>query len=163
MASAEGVVEALRERGLTVATAESLTGGLVCARLTAVPGASVVVVGGVVAYANEAKERIAGVDHAVLAEHGPVAAETAAAMAQGVRELLGAGISLATTGVAGPTEQDGHPPGTVHVAAAAPDGTDVRSFTGGECLRGDRAAVRERTVSVALEMLLSAALRASPK
>lgn len=161
------VVRGLAARGLTVAAAESLTGGLVCAALTSVPGSSAVVRGGVVVYATELKATLAGVPEAVLAAAGPVAASTAAAMASGVRERLGADIGLATTGVAGPDPQDGHPPGTVHVAvatagasagagagpAAGGGGVRVRSFAGDSALPGDREAVRAAAVDAVLTLL----------
>ncbi|PZF80720.1 CinA family protein [Jiangella anatolica] len=153
VAEAVAVVRSLIARRLTVAAAESLTGGLVCAALTSVPGASAVVRGGVVVYATELKASLAGVPEPVLAADGPVAASTAAAMASGVRTKLGADIGFATTGVAGPDAQDGHPPGTVHVAVATADGVRVRSFTGSEALPGDRAAVRAATVSAVLGLL----------
>src|SRR5690625_5212298 len=109
---AEQVVTALTAHGQTVAIAESLTGGLVCAALTTVPGASAVVRGAIVAYATEIKESVLGIDHEVVRRHGVVSHETAAAMAQNVRRLLSADIGVATTGVAGPDEQEGHPVGT---------------------------------------------------
>lgn len=146
-------IQELTTRGLTIATAESLTGGLVCAALTAVPGASAVVHGGVVAYATAAKRSLLGVAEDIVAEHGSVAAETAAAMAGGVRYRLGTDLGLATTGVAGPDRVDGHPAGTVHVALAWQSGTEIRSFTGDDRLPGDRAAVREATVGAALRLL----------
>ncbi|SED76229.1 CinA family protein [Jiangella alba] len=153
-AVAASVVAQLAGRGLTVAAAESLTGGLVCAALTSVPGSSAVVRGGVVVYATSLKESLAGVPAAVLAADGPVAASTAAAMASGVRDRLGASVGVATTGVAGPDSQDGHPPGTVHVAVASSDGgVRVRSFTGPTALRGDRSEVRAATVAAVLELL----------
>ncbi|NEE00070.1 CinA family protein [Phytoactinopolyspora halotolerans] len=158
-AAAAAAVGALRGSGLTVATAESLTGGLVCASLTSVPGSSAVVLGGVVVYATFAKELLAGVDAGLLAAYGPVAAETAEAMARGVRKRLGADLGVATTGVAGPDAQDGWPPGTVHVALAADDGTVVRSFGGDTRIVGDRAAVRRHTVRTALGLLTAAAVR----
>ncbi|MGH8829208.1 MAG: CinA family protein, partial [Jiangellaceae bacterium] len=111
---AEPVIRALIERRVTVATAESLTGGLVCAALTSVPGASAVVRGGVVVYGTDLKVSLAGVDETALRQYGPVAAETALAMAAGVRERLHADVGVATTGVAGPDRQDDLPPGTVH-------------------------------------------------
>ncbi|WP_205629569.1 CinA family protein [Jiangella muralis] len=151
--SAASVVARLVARGLTVAAAESLTGGLVCAALTSVPGSSAVVRGGVVVYATSLKESLAGVPPAVLAADGPVAGSTAAAMAEGVRSRLGASVGVATTGVAGPDPQDGHPPGTVHVAVASDGGVRVRSFTGPSALRGDRSAVRAATVAAVLELL----------
>jgi nicotinamide-nucleotide amidase len=152
-ADAVAVVGRLIARGTTVAAAESLTGGLVCAALTSVPGASAVVRGGVVVYATELKASLAGVPSSVLDADGPVAASTAAAMASGVRERLGAVVGLATTGVAGPDPQDGHPPGTVHVAAATADGVRVRSFTGASALPGGREAVRAAAVEAVLALL----------
>lgn len=152
-ADAVAVVQGLIAAGRTVAAAESLTGGLVCAALTSVPGASAVVRGGVVVYATELKESLAGVPSAVLAADGPVAASTAAAMADGVRLRLGADIGLATTGVAGPDPADGHPPGTVHVAVATAGGVTVRSFAGPAILAGDREAVRAATVAAVLALL----------
>lgn len=152
-AEADAVVRRLIASGRTVAAAESLTGGLVCAALTSVPGASAVVRGGVVVYATELKATLAGVPEEVLAADGPVAASTAAAMADGVRLRLGADVGLATTGVAGPDPQDGHPPGTVHVAVATAGGVRVRSFTGGSALPGGREAVRAGTVRAVLALL----------
>ena len=102
---------AAAEAGQTVATAESLTGGLVAAALTDVPGASSAFRGGVVAYATELKAEALGVDVALLKAHGPVYAPVAAAMAEGVRERLQATIGVATTGVAGPDPQNGYPAG----------------------------------------------------
>lgn len=151
--AAVAVVGRLIARGTTVAAAESLTGGLVCAALTSVPGSSAVVRGGVVVYATSLKASLAGVPSSVLEADGPVAASTAAAMASGVRERLGADIGLATTGVAGPDPQDGHPPGTVHVAAATAGGVRVRSFTGDSVLPGGREDVRAATVRAALALL----------
>ena len=98
----ELVLELCRARGLTLATAESCTGGLVAARLTSVPGSSDVVLGGVVAYANEVKRAELGVPAELLATHGAVSAEVAAAMARGARERLGADVAVSVTGVAGP-------------------------------------------------------------
>ncbi|RIQ34830.1 CinA family protein [Jiangella rhizosphaerae] len=153
MSTPDAVVRRLIARGLTVAAAESLTGGLVCAALTSVPGSSAVVRGGVVVYATELKASLAGVPVAVLSADGPVAASTAAAMAGGVRQRLGADVGLATTGVAGPDPQDGHPPGTVHVAVATAGDVRVRSFTGDEALPGDREQVRAATVRAVLALL----------
>ncbi|NGO68779.1 CinA family protein [Streptomyces boncukensis] len=112
----------LRERGQTLAVAESLTGGLVAAELTAVPGASRAFRGSVTAYATELKRALLGVDGALLAERGAVDAEVARQMARGVRAALGADWGVATTGVAGPRPQDGQPVGTVFLAVAGPDG-----------------------------------------
>jgi nicotinamide-nucleotide amidase len=102
------VIRLLTLSGETVAAAESLTGGLVAAALTDVPGASNAFRGGVVAYATELKAQLLGVDVGILKKHGPVYAPVAAAMAEGVRNRLGATIGVSTTGVAGPGPQDGH-------------------------------------------------------
>ncbi|WP_146807265.1 CinA family protein [Cellulomonas persica] len=147
--SAAEALRALRERGWTLAVAESLTGGLLSARIVDVPGASLVHRGAVVAYATELKATLLGVPDGLLARRGPVDPDVALRMAAGVRERLGADVGVATTGVAGPDEQDGKPPGTVHVAVVTPDAQAVRSWH----LVGDRAMVRERTVEAALRLL----------
>lgn len=147
------LLAALEHRGWTLAVAESLTGGAVCARLVDVPGASRVLRGGVVAYATDLKASLLGVDDELLAARGAVDPDVAAAMADGVRERLGADLGLATTGVAGPDPQDGRAPGTVHVAVATPAGTRVASWR----IAGDRAAVRAATVQGVLELALAAA------
>ena len=121
-AVARYLVPRLAGLGRTVAVAESLTGGLVVAALVSVPGASAVVRGGVVAYMSDLKASLLGVDPDLLAREGAVHPEVAAAMARGVRERLGADYGVATTGVAGPDPQDGHPVGEVHVAVVGPDG-----------------------------------------
>jgi nicotinamide-nucleotide amidase len=157
MTSAVHVIEALARTGATVATAESLTGGLVAAALTAVPGASVVVRGGVVVYATDLKHELAGVPEEMLLRDGPVAASTAAAMAVGVQRKCAATYGVATTGVAGPDPQDGHPPGTLYVAVAGPAGTRVESVTE---LCGDRAAIRDAAVQRALDLLAVAVAEA---
>ncbi|MEV0266854.1 nicotinamide-nucleotide amidohydrolase family protein [Streptomyces sp. NPDC050617] len=141
----------LAERGRTLAAAESLTGGLVAAELTAVPGASRAFRGSVTAYATEIKAAVLGVDAALLSARGAVDGEVARQMADGVRAVLGADWGVATTGVAGPEPQDGQPVGTVFVAAAGPGGAgSVRKLT----LRGDRAGIRAESVRMALEVLL---------
>jgi PncC family amidohydrolase len=134
-----------------VATAESLTGGRVVAALTAVPGASDVVRGGVVAYATEVKIGLLRVPVEVVESVGVVSAECAAAMARGARRLTGATYGVATTGVAGPTEQEGKAAGTVYVAVAGPDGERVLGLE----LPGSREQVVERTVVEALTALVS--------
>jgi nicotinamide-nucleotide amidase len=151
---AAALVAAMTQHGLTVAVAESLTGGLVCAALTDVPGASAVVRGGVVAYATDSKASVLGVDPDLLARFGPVSVEVAGAMARAVRERFGARVGLATTGVAGPDEQDGHPVGEVHVAVDHGDGGgrsvgDTRSLS----RPGSRIEVRAATVAAALDLL----------
>ncbi|UNS99353.1 nicotinamide-nucleotide amidohydrolase family protein [Streptomyces tubbatahanensis] len=121
---AGGVLALLTERGQTLAVAESLTGGLVAAELTAVPGASRAFLGSVTAYAAALKRDVLGVDGALLEERGAVDPEVARQMAQGVRTALGADWGVATTGVAGPEPQDGQPVGTVYVAVAGPGAGD---------------------------------------
>lgn len=149
----EALVRLLTARGQTVATAESLTGGGVCAALTRVSGASAVVRGGVVAYATDVKQRHLGVDESLLRRGGAVQAEVAEQMAAGVRRLLDADWGLATTGVAGPTPQDGRPVGRVFVAVSRPGHTRSRRLD----LPGDRAAVRgaavEQVLRLAIEQL----------
>ncbi|WP_367045325.1 CinA family protein [Streptomyces sp. Je 1-332] len=115
------VLRLLQARGETLAVAESLTGGLVAAEVTAVPGASQVFRGSVTAYATELKHEVLGVDGTLLAERGAVDAEVALQMAAGVRKVMGADWGIATTGVAGPEPQDGQPVGTVFVAVVGPD------------------------------------------
>jgi len=132
------VVAALAERRETVASAESLTGGLVGTMLTAAPGASRVYRGGVVAYATELKGTLLGVPRDHLAAHGAVDPDTARLMAEGVRRCCGADWGLATTGVAGPEPQEGHPVGTVWIAVAGPLGTQVRLLE----LTGSRKRIR---------------------
>lgn len=154
---AETAVHTLIEQARTVATAESLTGGLICAALTMVPGSSATVRGGVVVYATELKSLLTGIAADVVRRHGPVSAEVAAAMAGGVRNRLTADLGVAATGVAGPDAQDGHPPGTVHIAVADPRGVTVRSYVDADRLAGDRADVRRQTVRIALEMVSEAA------
>lgn len=151
MTVAGEAVDALRSAGATVATAESLTGGLVCATLVTVPGASDVVRGGVVAYAAEVKTMVLGVDAALIAERGTVDAAVAVAMAEGVRDRLGATYGLSTTGVAGPDASEGKPPGTVHVAIAGPDGSRTTLLD----LSGDRDEIRRGTVDALLSMLVA--------
>jgi len=150
---ARRIVAGLTARGQTLAVAESLTGGLLTARIVDVPGASVVLRGGVVAYATDLKHALLGVDAALLARCGPVDPDVAAAMARGVREGLGATWGVATTGVAGPDPQDGRPPGTVFVATAGPDCCPVQELA----LTGDRAAIREEAVAAALARLAEVA------
>lgn len=145
---AADLIAALTERGLTVAVAESLTGGLVVADLVSVPGASAVVRGGIVAYATELKHDLLGVDAALLAAGGPIQAAVAEQMADGVRVRLNVDLGLATTGVAGPDPQDGHPPGEVWIAVAT--ATGIRSVR--LELGGDRESIRRETVESVLEL-----------
>jgi nicotinamide-nucleotide amidase len=147
---AEIVLDLCRERGLTLVTAESCTGGLVAARLTSIPGSSEVFLGSVVAYTNELKERELGVGREVLEEHGAVSAEAARAMAHGARERLGADVAVAVTGIAGPdggTEEK--PVGLVHLHAAGPSGEKARRID----LPGDREMIRGRATAAALHLV----------
>lgn len=143
------VLELLGQRRETLAVAESLTGGLVCAALTGVPGSSTVVRGGVVSYATEVKLRVLGVPGPLLAAHGAVSAPCATAMAEGARRLLGADWGVATTGVAGPGPSEGHPAGTVHVAVVGEHRQAHRALR----LEGSREQVRDATVAEVLELL----------
>jgi nicotinamide-nucleotide amidase len=138
------------EAGATVATAESLTGGRLAAALTAVPGASAVYVGGVVAYAPSVKRDLLGVPAGLVEVHGVVSAECARAMALGVRAATGATYGVSTTGVAGPDASEGKPVGTVYVGVDGPGGTTALALE----LTGNRAAIQDRTVVEALEALL---------
>jgi nicotinamide-nucleotide amidase len=143
------VVGLLAERGLSIAVAESLTGGLLGAALTAVPGASAVFRGGIIAYATELKAALLGVPADLLARHGAVHPEVAAAMAAGARARLGASVGLATTGVAGPDPAEGKPPGTVHIAASVGGRAAGRALA----LSGDRESIRRDTVDQCLRLL----------
>jgi nicotinamide-nucleotide amidase len=144
------VVRLATQAGLTIATGESLTAGLVAARIADVPGASAVLRGGVVAYATDLKATLLGVSAELLAERGAVDPDVAMAMAGGARERLRADLGVATTGVAGPDPQDEVMPGTVFVAVAWPGGGRVRRLD----VDGDRPAVRDASVREALGLLL---------
>ncbi|MEV6346084.1 CinA family protein [Actinoplanes sp. NPDC051851] len=147
--AAVGAVRLLIERRQTVATAESLTGGLVAATLVEIPGVSAVFRGGLVVYATELKGSLAGVPEDLLKERGPVDPDVAAALAEGARERCGADWGLATTGVAGPDPQDGRPVGLVYVAVAGADRARVRERQ----LAGNRAAIRTESVTAVLQLL----------
>jgi len=174
---AADVVCLLRERGETLATAESLTGGLVVAALTAVAGSSAVVRGGIVAYASEVKRDVLTVDADLLGRHGAVSREVAVEMATRVADLFASSWAISTTGVAGPERQDGQPVGTVYVSVAGPrhvwstgsSGLPVSNLddvaasaelgtgTGAEvmqlALTGSRAQIRASTVVHSLQVL----------
>ncbi|NUU08048.1 CinA family protein [Leifsonia sp. C5G2] len=148
------VIRALIDRGLTIAVAESLTGGLLTAELTRVPGASATVLGGAVVYATELKHTLVGVDAALLAAEGPVHPEVARQLASGVRERLAVGgrpadLGVATTGVAGPDPQGGRPVGTVFVGISSSAATRSVALE----LTGDRDAIRRATVAQAVRAL----------
>lgn len=148
---AEEVVGLLAHRHETLATAESLTGGLVGFWVTSVPGASQVYRGGVISYATDLKAELADVSPVTLASRGPVADATAREMAAGVARRCLARWGLATTGVAGPDTQDGHPVGEVFVAVA--DTTTGVVVVRADRLRGTRAEIRSQTAELALRLL----------
>jgi nicotinamide-nucleotide amidase len=139
----------LEAREWKLALAESLTGGLLADAFVQVPGASKALRGSVVAYATDVKHSVLGVEEDLLAQVGPVNPEVALAMAVGAANQLGADVALATTGVAGPDEQDGNPVGTVFIALVTPIGSDVRALQ----LSGDRASIRNQAVEEAVSML----------
>lgn len=147
--TAESVIAALVARAETLAVAESLTGGLLAATLVDVPGASRAFRGGLIVYATDLKASLGQVPANLLADRGPVDPDVAIALAEGVRAACSADWGVATTGVAGPTSQDGKPVGTAFVSVAGPVGNSVRALR----LDGDRASIRRATVSEALELL----------
>lgn len=150
--AASAVITQLRASGLTVATAESLTGGAVCVLLTQAPGASQTVRGGVVAYATDLKSSVLEVSSHELAESGPVTRRVALAMALGARSRLGADVGLATTGEAGPESGSGAPVGTVFVAVVTPRGSWVRQLD----LDGSRDEISAGSVHGVLALTLDA-------
>jgi PncC family amidohydrolase len=140
----------LTEQKLTIALAESCTGGLIAHRLTNVPGSSAYLIGGAVSYANVAKERMLGVSHQTLQEHGAVSEETAREMARGVRRLLQTDIALAITGIAGPSGGTPEKPvGLTYIALIAKDLERCERYL----WKGDRRANKEQSAEAALEML----------
>jgi nicotinamide-nucleotide amidase len=148
------VLDRLRARGWTAATAESCTGGLVAARLTEIPGASDVLLGGVVAYANEVKRDVLGVPEPVLRKAGAVSAEAAQAMAEGVRRVTGADAGVAVTGIAGPDGGTAEKPvGLVHLHVSSPAGDHARRIV----FPGSRTDVQQWAATTALHMLRLAA------
>lgn len=143
------VLKALK--GKTLATAESCTGGGIGAAITAVPGASKVFVGGVISYTNEVKNKVLGVDQAVLDKYGAVSAPVAGAMASGVRELMGADVAVSVTGLAGPGGDDfGNPVGTVCIGYADKRQRLAKQYR----FYGDRDEIRQQAVQAALELVL---------
>lgn len=155
--TAASAITTLLAAGATVAVAESLTGGALGAALTAVPGASKVFVGGIVAYATPLKTRLLGVPADVLERAGPVDEAVALAMAAGARCRLGATYGVALTGVAGPDPQGGKPPGTVWLAVSSASGQEAQLLR----LTGGRSEVRAQAVARALELLQRVACVAS--
>lgn len=147
----EVVLTLLKERGLTLGTAESCTGGLIAKLITDLPGASAVLKGGVVSYTNEVKAGVLGVPQALLDRHGAVSAPVAEAMARGAKEALGCDLAVSATGVAGPDPDDrGNPVGLVYLGLAWEDQCIVREFHAG---RGDRERIRRMAAGTALDLV----------
>ena len=146
---AKRLLSQLNSRGMTLATAESCTGGGIGHVLTAIPGSSAVYLGGVISYANSVKEQVLGVPQEVLVTVGAVSEETARAMAEGICRLLGADLGIAVTGIAGPAA-DGtdKPVGLVYIAVSTADSTRVTE----NHFSGDREAVRNQTIQAALDL-----------
>ncbi len=149
--AASDVIAVLREKGLTLATAESCTGGGVGHALTSVSGSSSVYLGGVISYANTVKEQVLHVPAEILATKGAVSHETARAMAEGVRALLGADIAVSITGIAGPlSDNTKKPVGLVYIGVSTENGVSVKE----NHFDGDRESVRDQSICTALEMIL---------
>jgi nicotinamide-nucleotide amidase len=144
------LVSELAQAGQTVATAESLTAGLLAGAIAGVPGASDVLRGGVIVYATDLKHSIGGVDADVLAAQGPVAAATAEQLAVGAKTTCGADWGVGLTGVAGPDTQDGRAVGTVFLGIAGPDGVEAIQLA----LAGDRWQIRLGAVESAVSELV---------
>lgn len=158
LALASAIGELLRAQGATLATAESCTGGLIGALVTAIPGSSDYFLGGVVSYANQIKEKILGVSTSTLAAHGAVSRPCVEEMASGVRRLLKTTYSVAVSGIAGPGGgTEAKPVGTVHFAVDSPVASDASDQGGGTagCIlaTGDREAIRRAAAHAALELL----------
>ena len=149
MGDETNLIDRLVAHDATVVSAESLTGGLLAARLSETPGSSRAFLGGVVTYATEAKQAVLEVPEEVVERHGVVSAECARAMAEGARRVFGSTFALSTTGVAGPDRQEDKAVGTVYVGLAGPDGTDVRALD----LEGDRREIQDATVEAAVAAL----------
>jgi nicotinamide-nucleotide amidase len=155
MSDAAELIAALRERGWTLGVAESLTGGAVAAEIVSIPGASAALWGAVVAYATPVKHTVLGVDAALLAEHGPVHAEVAVQMADGIRRVVAvdgraADVGISTTGIAGPDSPDGQPVGTVHMGVVTPH----ERVSGLHVFAGSRAQVRQQATDAVIALAL---------
>ena len=147
--TAQALIRGLQAQGLTVATCESLTGGMICAALVDVPGASRVVRGGLITYQTDTKSLLAGVDAGLIEAHSVVSAEVARAMAAGARDALHADIAVSATGMASPGEIGDPPAGTVFVGLASAAGVQAVELH----LAGDRQAVRQQTVDAAIKLI----------
>ena len=147
----ERLVQILKDKRMTIATAESCTGGLLGKRITDVPGASAVYPGGVISYSNRIKHAVLGVDQALLDELGPVSEPVARQMAEGVRKVIGAELGVSVTGIAGPdSDETGRPVGLVYICASDGLTTVAREYR----FDGDRTAVRTRAAEAAAELTL---------
>ncbi len=156
LALARHVGAIMRTRGMTMATAESCTGGLISALVTAVPGSSEYYLGGAVTYANESKVSMLGVDPVVLAQHGAISAPAAVQMADGIRSRLGSDLAVSVTGIAGPGGGTAEKPvGLVFIGIAAASGVTVTRHH----FRGSRDRVRATAATAALRAVLEAANR----
>jgi PncC family amidohydrolase len=147
----EAIAATIAAGGVTLATAESCSGGLIAHRITDVPGSSQYFRGGIVAYSNEAKESLLGVPHDLLAVHGAVSEPVARAMAEGARRVFGADYAVGVTGIAGPTGGSTEKPvGLVYIAVAGPSGT----ISATNRFNGSREAIKEQTAEKTLTLLL---------
>ncbi len=148
------IQETMLARGLTLATAESCTGGLIGHLVTEIGGSSDYYVGGIISYSNDLKEGELGVPKHVLNEHGAVSAQTGVAMAEGARQRYGASLAVAVTGIAGPGGgSDAKPVGLTYVAVADEAGSDVRRFTWHEDRHGNKVRSAEAALALVLERL----------
>ncbi len=155
----EKLVSVLKEKALTISTAESCTGGGIGHAVTAVSGSSSVYAGGVISYTNEVKEKVLGVPAEILEQYGAVSSQTAKAMAEGVRNLLHTDFGVSVTGLAGPNgDGSGKPVGLVYIGVSDKTSADVHEFV----FKGDRQSVRAQAVDAAIELLLNAIKNAEP-
>ncbi|HBT79454.1 MAG: CinA family protein [Selenomonas sp.] len=145
----------LKQRGQSVACAESCTGGLVTSRLTDVAGSSAYVHGSVVCYTNDIKQRVVGVKARTLTAHTAISAQTAQEMAESIRKLMDTDYGISTTGNAGPANSEGKPVGLIYTAVAGPHGTEVQAHR----FTGTRSGIKQKTADIVLKMLISALRR----
>jgi len=145
------IIQELGQRHLTISVAESLTGGLVAASLTQIPGASVVFKGGIIAYGDEIKQQVLKVDPALITKFTSISDPVAQSMATNVREIMNTDIGIATTGVAGPDKSDGFAPGIVFVAISIGDHKICQKLE----LVGDRTQIRDQSVNEIFKLTLS--------
>ena len=155
----EKLISVLKEKSLTISTAESCTGGGIGHALTAVSGSSAVYAGGVISYTNEVKEKVLGVPAEILEQYGAVSSQTAKAMAEGIRNLLQTDFGVSVTGLAGPDgDGSGKPVGLVYIGVSDKTSADAHEFV----FKGDRQSVRAQAVDAAIELLLNTIKNAEP-